>query len=112
MKTNAESTFCTTCGALRIRGHVCPPTWLVWDPELTDGTEAVTVHAYDAQEAAEQWPEHSIDAQGRLGSGTTINVHVLPTAGGEVVQYTVQAVTTPAYLAKPTRNTESEVPRG
>lgn len=105
-----RSTFCTSCGMLNIAGHVCPPEWLVWDREDEDGKHAIAVFAYDAQEAAELWPGESPDAQARLGSGTTIDVLVRRVGTERVEPFTVSGVTTPAYMAKPTR--ASEVPRG
>lgn len=52
--------FCPKCdgwlSSVLSVDHTCPPTWSVWCPE--DGTaeeHAVTVHAYDEDDAAEEF---------------------------------------------------------
>ena len=56
---------CKHCGATLFDGnktvlgetHVCPPRWLVWDPEYCDREDSAYVYAYDSESAAQQWAE-------------------------------------------------------
>ena len=104
--------FCTQCGALNIRGHECPPEWLVWPaPRDNQAPESADiVRAYDAREAAERWPEENTDAQVELGGGGTVDLHVRKVGDSVVHRLTVAAVTQPAFMAEPTRGSASEVP--
>ena len=103
--------FCTQCGALRIGAHSCPPEWLVWNARAEGEPEPDIVRAVDAQEAAERWPEENLDAQAELAGGGTIDLCVRKVGTETVSRYTVAGVTQPAFMAQPTRASQSEAPR-
>ena len=50
-----SSLFCDVCGKYKTGGHQCPPAWECWIHEHGEGDRHTTVHAHEAEYAAEEF---------------------------------------------------------
>ncbi len=84
--------------------HQCPPQWDVRDEECHGDGEHDTLHASDAEDAAEQWVMQSDreDCEYECASGgTPVTVHVRPHGSDdEWVAYVVTGEYEPIYYVR------------
>lgn len=95
---------CPNCGDYGFfPRHRCPPYWIVRVPEDNehyDGEEdVITIHARDAEQAAERFAEQW-DYDDML-TGTTLTVEVAPQSDPTITQrFTVESEWVPKYRAR------------
>ena len=93
--------------------HKCPPAYLVWAANDEEESEATTVHAYNAQGAAEAFVEQC-QSEYSTYEGVTENVKVVLASDPSVVHtFSIGLEAIPSYYvishAKETRNGTEDV---
>ncbi len=97
--------WCDRCKEYMIwpESHTCPPTWLVWCPEMDSSRDdAKEIRASDAENAAKRWAR-DFDSNGDydIVRGAEYVVHVGTLDEDEKVQkFTVRGETVPEYYAE------------
>lgn len=110
------SSWCDKCnefkGVFRAEHHVCPPRWLVRDPDY-DGDEFDSLgrkyYARSAEEAARKWAERTDpDRSYRLVSGNEVTVYVKKYDDPDDMQqaFVVYGEMVAEYTARPVKGKE------
>lgn len=97
-------TTCSKCHNyyFETREHVCPPAWLVWNPENGDVEDARTFYNHDAEGAVQVWAERddSDSADYLIVKGNPTIVCVQAKDGGPITKYRVTGEMEPHYRAE------------
>lgn len=84
--------------------HVCPPEWIVWNPdEAQTDVDARHIYAEDAETAVELWAENDDNdsAEYNIAKGKPAIVYVQRFPTGPVEKYKVSGEYEPRYMAEP-----------
>lgn len=100
------SILCETCGGYKGMVHRCPPRWTCWIPYFDEDGDIDdyhggkhSVHATDAEEAAEKYAErHDMEGDYTIVGGQEVVVHVRD-GDGKIIRCKVRGETRAVYSA-------------
>lgn len=100
----APMPICKKCRRFDSPEHVCPPEWVVWNPDQAETIDdARRVFADDAADAVEMWAEEDDNdsAEYNIAKGQPATVFVQRIPDGPIEKYKVIGEYEPRYTAVP-----------